>query len=182
MRTPFLVALLLLLVSTAGAERKRDPLTEAETDQLREVRMEPYARLKLFVKFAEARLDSIDQMRIDPKQTAGRGKKIHDLLVDFTAIIDELNSNMDNYAGEPTTADGIKQFRKGLKEVILATDRLTGRLRGLKRAGENDSGASPEADDYKFVLQDSQDAVRSSQDIAKEYSEKIKDSPADKKK
>jgi len=46
--------------------------------------MEPFKRLKLLVKFTEARLTTIDEVRADPKQAAGRGQRIHDLLEDFT--------------------------------------------------------------------------------------------------
>jgi hypothetical protein len=42
------LAIIILLLSTVAFARKRDPLTEAETDQLRQVRLEPAKRLKLF--------------------------------------------------------------------------------------------------------------------------------------
>ena len=50
------IIFLLLLLSVAASAKRRDPLTEAETDQLREVAMEPYNRIKLMIKFTEARL------------------------------------------------------------------------------------------------------------------------------
>ena len=43
------IIFLLLLLSVAAAARRRDPLTEAETDQLREAAMDPYNRIKLMV-------------------------------------------------------------------------------------------------------------------------------------
>src|SRR5258707_13922352 len=91
-----LVVLLLLLTMVASA-RKRDPLTEAEADQLREVAMEPYKRIKLLIKFTEARLASIDQVRVDPKLGNDRGRQIHDLLEDFTNLVDEINDNLDQF-------------------------------------------------------------------------------------
>jgi len=99
MKTATKILLLLLFLSLAASARKRDPLTEAETDQLREVAMEPYKRLKLLIKFTEARLVAIDQVRIDPKLAKDRGKQIHDLLEDFTALLDEINDNLDQYQG-----------------------------------------------------------------------------------
>ena len=50
------LVLVLLLLTVVASARKRDPLTDAETDQLREAAMEPYKRLKLYIKFAQARL------------------------------------------------------------------------------------------------------------------------------
>ena len=65
MRTLSKLALLvLLLVVVASAQRRhRDPLTDAEADQMREVAQEPEKRLKLIIKFAQARLQAIEQLR-----------------------------------------------------------------------------------------------------------------------
>ena len=164
----FVVALVLLL-TVASAAGRRDPLTEAETDKLREVALEPFKRLKLLVEFSEARLLAIDQMRSDPKLADGRGKKIHDLLEDFTAILDEINSNLDMYAGRPLNKDDKKDFRKGVKLVIEADDKFELKLRTLKAAGDTDPQAKVEAQEYRYVLQDAEDALKSSADVAREY-------------
>jgi len=55
------------MLSPALAERKRDPLTPPEVDQLRETALEPELRLKLYIKFARVRLASLEQVRSDPK-------------------------------------------------------------------------------------------------------------------
>ena len=157
-RKAVIIAMLLLTV-TAFA-RKRDPLTDAEADQLRQVATEPQKRLKLLIKFTEARLDSIDQLRTDPKQAQGRGEKVHDLLEDFTALIDEINDNLDQYAGRPLNKDDEKDFHKGLKEVIMAEQRFRARLRTLRHEMETDPQTRAESKDYAFVLQDSEDALK----------------------
>ena len=95
MKSVRLFLVLFFLITTVASARRRDPLTTAESDQLRALASEPYKRLKLYVKFTSARLDSIEQLRSDPKSAEGRGRKIHDLLEDFTAIIDEINDNLD---------------------------------------------------------------------------------------
>lgn len=172
-----LVVLLLLLTLVASA-RKRDPLTEAEADQLRESAMEPYKRLKLMIKFAGARLDSIEQLRADSKSAGGRGRKIHDLLEDFTAILDEINDNLDQYQGRPLSKDDRKDFHKGLKEVIEADERFDLNLKILKSAMETDPQTSKEAQDFRFVFQDAQDALKSSAELAREY---IETSPVENK-
>ena len=59
----------LLLACTSWSERRRDPLTPLEVDQLRDTAMEPDLRLKLYVKFARVRLASLEQVRSDPKAT-----------------------------------------------------------------------------------------------------------------
>jgi hypothetical protein len=178
-----LVVLALLLTSVAFA-RKRDPLTNAETDQLRQVALEPEKRLKLYIKFTEARLDAIDQVRGDAKEVQGRGGKIHDLLEDFTSLIDEINDNLDQYeGGRNVDKDTVKGYRKGLKELISAEERFRARLRTLRHDIEVDPQTKAESREYTFALQDAEEALKSSSDIAKEYSqEKSEEKPVDKKK
>jgi hypothetical protein len=180
MRSAKKIAILLLLLTLVASARKRDPLTDAEADQLRDVALEPGKRLKLYIKFAEARLMAIDQLRSDPKFAEGRGKKIHDLLEDFTGILDEINDNLDTYQGRPLNKDDRKEFKKGLKEVVEATDNFELKLRTLKSAAETDPQARQEASDFQFVLQDAQEANKSSGDMAREYlNDKDKDKDAD---
>jgi len=179
------IAFLLLLLALPAAARKRDPLTEAEADQLREVAMEPYKRIKLMIKFTEARLVAIDQVRVDPKLAADRGKQIHDLLEDFTSIMDEINDNLDQYEARPLDKDAVKQYHKGLKELIEADERFDLRLRTLQSAAETDPITRKEAPDFRFVLQDARDALKSNADMAREYMETTHDqksSAPDKKK
>ena len=179
MKTATKILLLLLLLNLAASARKRDPLTEAEANQLREVATEPSKRLKLYIKFAEARLTAIDQVRVDPKLAKDRGKQIHDLLEDFTAILDEINDNLDQYQGRSLNKDDRKDFKKGLKEVIEADERFDLKLRTLQSAAQTDPETKKESPDFRFVLQDAQDALKSNADMAREY---IQETPADKKK
>jgi hypothetical protein len=175
-------AILVLLLTTLASAKRRDPLTEAEADQVRQAALEPYKRVKLFIKFSDARLESIDQLRADPKQADGRGRKIHDLLEDFTALMDEVNDNLDQYQGRALSKDDRKDFHKGLKEVIEACDKWEAHLKTLQTAAETDPQTQKESQDYRFVLQDAQDAVKSSAEVAREYVETTPIEPKDKKK
>ncbi len=148
--------LLLSLPAMAQANRERDPLTDAEADQLRETAQEPEKRLKLMVKFARARLESIEQLRGDSKLQADRGKQIHDLLDDFTAIIDEIDDNIDDYAERHA------DMRKGLKALIEADADFQLKLRALK-----EQSPAKEAADFSFVIQNATEAVNSNLDNAR---------------
>lgn len=165
------ILLLLLLLGVAASAGKRDPLTEAEADQLREVAMDPYQRLRLLVKFTEARLVAIDQVRVDPKLARDRGKQIHDLLEDFTALMDEINDNLDQYEARPMDKDQVKRYHKGLKELIEADERFDLKLRTLQSAAASDPETKKELPDFRFVLQDAQEALKSNADMAREYIE-----------
>jgi hypothetical protein len=184
MSTAKKLALIVLVLTTALAfARKRDPLTDAEADQLRQVALEPQKRLKLYIKFTEARLDSIDQARSDPKQAQGRGPAIHNLLEDFTALIDEINDNLDQYEGRGLDKDQTKDFHKGVKEVITAEQRFRARLRTLRHDIDTDPQTKTESRDYMFVLQDAEDALKSSLETAQDYAkEKDEQKPAGKQK
>ena len=99
MKTPRLlcVLVLLLIVPIAlVAQRHRDPLTQAEINQVRDTSWEPKLRLPLYIEFARTRLLKLEEMRNDPK-AKDRAKQTHDLLDDFQLLYDELNDNIDTY-------------------------------------------------------------------------------------
>src|SRR3984885_1631222 len=83
------VSITLPLAATAWAQRHSDPFTPAEIDQIRDASWEPEQRLTLYLKFARARLVSLEQMRSDPK-IKDRAQQTHERLSDFSAIYDEL--------------------------------------------------------------------------------------------
>jgi hypothetical protein len=153
MRRP-LVALALGLAALAASAQvhRHDPLTSAETDALREVSTEPNEKLPLYLKYARARLDAIDQLRSDPHSAEGRGLKVHDLLQDFQIIVDEMDRNLDSFADQKL------DFRKALKEVIQTDSEFQSKLRTLKETSK-EPAATAEAKDYEFALLDATDAV-----------------------
>jgi len=105
---------LFLVLSPGLAERKHDPLTSPEIDQLRDTAMDPDLRLKLYVTFARARLAALEQARSDPK-TTDRSLTTHDGLQDFLDVYDELNDNIDTYVGRKS------DLRKVLKLSLMGT-------------------------------------------------------------
>jgi hypothetical protein len=143
--------------------------------------LDPGKRLKLYIQFAGVRLDNIEQLRSDPKAAESRGKKIHDLLEDFTAILDEINDNLDSYEGRPLDKDQRKEFHKGLKEVVDSGAKFDAKLKALKAATETDPKTQKEATDFQFVLSDAMDALQSSEDMATDYLNSKGDQPEKKK-
>jgi len=161
---PLLIsALLLTLAAPLWAQLGgRDPLNPQEADQLREASLEPEKRLKLMVQFARARLTTMEQLRGDPKLAAGRGRQVHDLLEDFTKLMDELGDNIDDYA------DRQADLRKPLKEVIEADSEFQLKLRTIKQQGPGSGGAGNEASAYDFALQNAIDSVNSNLDDSRQ--------------
>jgi hypothetical protein len=140
---------LALLLAPAYAQRQHDPLNPPEVDQLRDTAMDPDLRLKLYVKFARARLASLEQARSDPK-TKDRAQETHDLLEDFLDVYDELNENIDTYV------DRKSDLRKVLKAVIEADTEFEAKLRALRDAA---NAAKEETKQYEFVLSNSLETV-----------------------
>ena len=165
------IMLLVLLVSTFASAKKHDPLTEAEADKLRETALEPDKRIKLLIEFTEARLTAIDQVRVDTKLGDERGPKIHDLLEDFTSLLDEMNDNLDQYETRRMDKDSEKLYHKALKELIAADERFDRRLKAIQSATETDPTMQKLLPDFRFVLQDAQEALKSSDEAAREDSE-----------
>jgi len=146
------LALLLLSLSPAAAERRRDPFNQLEIDQIRDAAQEPDIRLKLFVKFSRVRLDAVEQVRTDAKVT-DKPEATHDRLQDFLDVYDELNENIDTYS------DRHNDIRKSLKVIIEADNEFQAKLHALKDA----ANITPEqAKPYEFLLSNALETLDSS--------------------
>jgi len=170
-----LLSLLCLLCASALAGRgRRDPLTETEVDEMREAAQRGDKRLNLLLTFAKSRILAIEQMRGDPKMAEGRGRRVHDLLEDFAAIVAELDRNIDQYASKN------QDIRKQLKEVIEANAQFQLQLRALKEAA-GQPGTTEEARDWRFILEDAIDAVNANGANARDTLEEQNQLAKDKK-
>jgi len=143
-------------VGQYAVAQHRDPLNEKEIDQMREAADSPDKRLELMVSFVRARMASIEQLRADPKSAKDRPTQIHDLLQDFTSLLDEIDDNIDMYGSHKT------DMRKGLKLVIEADSEWQLQLRKLK-----EQSPPEELDKYSFVLTNASEAVGDSADSAR---------------
>lgn len=154
------------LLALPLAAQKRDPLSEDEADQLREVAQEPQPRLKLLIKFTRQRLDAAEALRNEPKAGPERGRRIHDALEDFTTLMDELSDNVEAYASRK------EDLRKPLAEVIAAANDFAARLNSFKTtAADNPTDAKA----YGFVLEDALDSVQSGLHDAEQILEEQKE-------
>ena len=121
--TTFLLCLL-LAVPLCAQKNKRDPLTPVEQDQIAEAGISPVDRLNLYVKFINQHADTIQGL-IKRAHSAARVHRMDDELQDFTALMDELGSNLDVYSERKA------DIRKALKPLNEATERWLGVLRAL---------------------------------------------------
>jgi hypothetical protein len=143
-------SLLMLLVSLpVWAQSQKDPLTDAETEEIREYADRPPDRIKLYLKYIDQRTTAIHQIGHDAK-TSGQDDRVRALIEEFTRLVDELQDNLDVYS--TTHAD----IRKVLKEVIETSGKWPAVLQ------------EPPADKvYDFPRKTALDAAESMNDEAK---------------
>lgn len=145
-------------VLTANAQqRNRDPLTDKETDEIRDAADFPDKRIELLAGFARARIAAIDQLRANGKAAPNRPQQIHDLLEDFLSLVDEIDDNVDMYQSHKT------DMRKGLKVLIEADSEWALSLRTLETQSPPE-----ELNQYSFALSNAKDSVKDSADNARQ--------------
>lgn len=162
------VLAILLMLSMGNARMYsrggRDPLNNAEVEQMREIADQPPLRIKLMIEFAQARMISVEEAH-SQKSSADRTKLVHDFLEDFATLIDELDDNLDMY--DRQRAD----LRKPLKMIIEADTGFGAKLRALQLEGVP-PGTDSDAEDYRFALDNAIESVQENISTAREMLER----------
>ncbi len=115
---------LFLAAPLPAQKQRREPLTEAQIEQIREAGIYPVDRVNLYTKFLDEHADVLKGLANRAKSTA-RGRRLDEELQDFTALMDEFGSNLDVYS------DRHADIRKSLKPLPAAIERWQGILRDL---------------------------------------------------
>lgn len=119
-----LLACLSIAVSLQGQKQKREPLTDAQVDQIREAGIYPADRINLYTKFINERADTIKGLTNRGKSSS-RVLRLDNELQDLTALMDEMGSNLDEYSERKA------DIRKALKTLNEASQRWLTILRAL---------------------------------------------------
>jgi hypothetical protein len=148
-RTVTIAGVWMLLASVPlFAQRKKDPLTDQQIEEVREAGDQPQVRVKLFVGYVDERAKEIHSLNAD----AGAQNKtvqMHNLFDEFTRLSDELQDNMDAFNDEHA------DLRKVLKEVIDKSGEWTTALNEPKASAQ-----------YDFMRKSAVDANQSVHDAA----------------
>jgi hypothetical protein len=105
---------LMAVVSLHAQKEKRDPLTSAQVEKIREAGIDPAERVKIYTKIVDEHVVTIKGLTNRSKSTA-RSHRLDEELQDLTALMDELGSNLDVYA------DRHADIRISLKPLAEAT-------------------------------------------------------------
>ncbi len=143
------IMILLAILPLAG----RDFLTTDEADQLRDVQ-EPNDRLVMYLKFASQRVGQVDQLIA--REKPGRSAFIHDLLEDYTRIIETIDTVGDDALRRKLIID------KGMAATYKAEKEMLERLQKIEQAAPSD------LDRYQFVLTDAISTTEESIDLSQE--------------
>jgi len=151
-----LPVLILIGATFAGAVpalAERDFLTEAEIEKVREAQL-PSDRLKLYVLFARQRIDQLQ--RLLSKEKKGRSAEARELLEDYGAIIDAIDTVTDDALKRGADA------AEGTSAVVAAEKRFLGQLQQIKDRN------LPDVDLYSVALREAIASTSDSIDQAAE--------------
>jgi hypothetical protein len=159
MKLPFLICALL---TAAPLMADRDFLTSDEADQIREAQ-DPNVRVTLYLHFAKQRLDQVKQLL--SKDKPGRSALIHDLLEDYSNIIDAVDTVADDSLKRKKSLDaGMEKVRNGEKTMLADLEKI--------------QDSSPkDVERYEVVLKEAihstHDSIEGSQDLGQRAAEVI---------
>jgi len=144
---------LVCLLAAAPCAAQRDFLTAAEIDMLREIQ-EPDARLHLYIGFASQRVAQLQQLVA--KEKTGRSRMIHEVLDEYTRIIDAIDT---------VTDDALRRkapLETGIKAVADGEKRMLASLTKIAESQPKDLEA------YRFMLEQAIAATRDSMEHAEQ--------------
>jgi hypothetical protein len=144
---------LCLVAAAALFAEQRDFLSSDEVDQIR-LAQEPNERIQLYLKFAQKRIDLVEQLL--SKNKPGRSILIHDTLDDYSKIIEAIDTVGDDALRRKLPID------KGMEAAVKAEKQFLAALNKIEPSAPDDLSR------YSFVLQTAIDTTGDSLDVSQQ--------------
>jgi hypothetical protein len=151
MPTEFRLVVAALIALWPAAAQEHDYLTAEEVDDVRIVQ-EPNERLRLYTMFAKSRIGQVEQLL--SREKVGRSGTIHELLDDYTKIIESMDLVCDDALKRKVEID------VGMKTVSDAEKQMLETLEKIKQSNPKDIKR------YEFVLDQAIEATEDSLELA----------------
>jgi hypothetical protein len=113
------------MASAVGAQREqRQTLTPDQADKIRDAGIDPNLRIALYTKFLEGHADTLKKLSPHASSPSA-ARQIDNGLQDFSSLLDELGSNLDQYG------DRKADLRPALKKLNETIPKWLALLQGL---------------------------------------------------
>ncbi len=112
----------MLLPNFLHAQQHESALSDGEVEKLRATAADWPERILAFTEFLNQRASRIEKLTAG-KRVPGREEDLHDLIEQFTSILDDLQDNLDDYSQRH------RDIRKALPKLVSATERWGTTLR-----------------------------------------------------
>ncbi len=144
----FLLCAGMATVSVRAQQGRQDVLTQAQQQKIAEAGIDADLRIGLYTKYVGEHADRI--RRLAGRTESGMGRAMDRELGDFSSLVDELSSNLDEYGGR------MADIRKALGKL----DKEIPRWQEMMKSLPNNSAYQISRDDATGALSDLADQTR----------------------